>query len=356
MNGGSAMLYVATGLHRGAGIALRNGERLSLGSADDNDVRLLDPGIGSHHARLLAGRWFVRLEALDTAVGHRGRILQPGQSRRLLGRWQLELAEVEVRYIPAGRRSLGARLAGLFQPRSVPAQLRAPLVAAMMFLATWGVLQGGLWLNDTASRPAPVTLADPRFAHVKVIKDPATQVDTFVGVVSDQTALVALGRLARRTRARVDVHVDGQLLAQVQDFASHYYRGAVVRRRGPGHYLLEHAGPASFVDALAWDPVALARDARAAVPGLAKLDIQTDTGLLGAYVAVPLETLPLTLVNTRSGSYLSGRNHQKFFEGAALANGRITELGRCQASFVDTQQLRLLLYTPGGRIDAPCSF
>ena len=203
------VVYVAGGLHRGA--VLKRADITRIGSAEDNDVILRDPGVRSHHAELrrVDGIW----EMLDIASGKslnsietvsKGRFV-----RKLFGVGAAEIICSQLQPAVAARRKFKLTLA-----RSA-----API---LLFLSAilGAVVIVQLVQPASANLPSGVrNLAAEGFPDVNLtsIKGNQPQVE---GYVNDAESLAKLRRWIDRSNfgaTTFQVRVGNELAARVRE-------------------------------------------------------------------------------------------------------------------------------------------
>lgn len=136
----AAVLRIVSGLHAGATRPLSRREMVLIGSGDDCDVVLADPGVAPHHALLNAVDGRFHLRALDAPVQLPGGTLHPGDPVEVGQVQRIALGEAAVAF---GRADAVEWLtlapapgteAPLARPRPVFAS-RMPLIAGIAVLA-----------------------------------------------------------------------------------------------------------------------------------------------------------------------------------------------------------------------------
>lgn len=93
---GPNVLRIVTGLHGGASRRLGAQEMIVVGSGEDCDVVLADPGVARHHALVISMAGSFSLRALDAPLRLDGRVVAPGDPVPLLAFQRIELGEVAL--------------------------------------------------------------------------------------------------------------------------------------------------------------------------------------------------------------------------------------------------------------------
>lgn len=95
---GPVSLRFVSGLHAGAAYDLREGEWLLLGTAEDCDLLISDPGVSVHHCLvgLMKSRLCVR--SLDADVQWNDSAISPGGVRTVSPRGELKLGETQIQF------------------------------------------------------------------------------------------------------------------------------------------------------------------------------------------------------------------------------------------------------------------
>lgn len=136
-------LRILSGLHIGAGRALAEKEMVLVGSGEDCDIVLSDPGVAPHHALigLLGGAFSVR--ALDAPLRIGGQPLHPGDPAELgtLQRIELGQAALAVGAVddPAWSSLLPSYDGVRTAPAPAPYMRRLPAIAAFAVLSLMSV-------------------------------------------------------------------------------------------------------------------------------------------------------------------------------------------------------------------------
>lgn len=136
-------LRILSGLHVGASRPLAEKEMILVGSGEDCDIVLSDPGVAPHHALigLLGGGFSVR--ALDAPLRIGGQPLHPGDPAELAKLQRVELGQaalaVGVEDDPAWSSMLPAFDGSRTAPAPKPYMRRLPAVAAFAVLSLMSV-------------------------------------------------------------------------------------------------------------------------------------------------------------------------------------------------------------------------
>ena len=185
-------LRILSGLHRGASLPL-GGERYVIGSSDDADVVLLDPGVADRHATLRhdGERWLLAaLEGSVRAAGSDAELeeyhLAPGDSARIgavwigisgaLASWSEPPPALPASVAgpgPGAEPGQGARPAAQVPPASAAAASKRRSRAMWVPVAAGTVLAGVASLAFSArSAPAPAMPAPAALAVVPQVSRP----------------------------------------------------------------------------------------------------------------------------------------------------------------------------------------
>ena len=339
-------LFVTTGLHAGASVALSEGHDLRIGSASGADLILADAGIASHHAtvRLRAGR--LALIAASEGVCVFGRPLRIDVPALLRHGATFSLSETLLQF------SNGEPLTEQVAQQAERAWLftHAPLAwlrkrCATLPRRTWIALAGALLvpallscLNLFAPQPPAsqtALLEQPAFRHVHLRVDKETGRRFYAGYVQTAGELGALS-LAVRAQGQVDimrVAVIDAMQEQLSDFLDKYYRGARIEAAEPGAFVATPPAADAYLLPESWDYGRLGRLAREQIDGLQSLRFAGHENNSGP-VQIPLEALGLNIISTPHAAWLADLQGTRYFVGARIPIGKITRIAPCGATVV----------------------
>lgn len=157
------VLRILSGLHDGASRVLSAQEMLLIGSGEDCDIILSDPGVARHHAMVLRHGDTLSLRAIDAPLEFGGDPLEPGDPIELPPLEPARLGGVSIAIGPAdaqGWTALGAT-PGAFTttpPPAAPAS-RPFLPTALVAVALLSLVSVGIY---AMVRPAAEPAATPR--------------------------------------------------------------------------------------------------------------------------------------------------------------------------------------------------
>lgn len=334
-----ARLHVRSGLHRGARTGLPGGRQLTLGCDDACDIRLLDAGVAARHVELRARRCRLRVHALQGGVQVRGRELRPGTRASVRGGESFRVASIRLRYENphAARNRIWTAL------RRTPHPARQAQHAGLLATAAVGSVVIALW---PAAAPQGQAEIDPKaWPGVSRVFDARNGLVRYTGHVADDATLARLRAQLQRHGGlgdRFGVAARERIGTQLEELVSHHYALSRVVELGPGRYRVVTAGPAVFLDAIAWDTALLAHQAREQIRGLDAIEFTEDPRLLDAGTALPLSAPSWSLVSTPRGQWISDASPRRHFEGAHLPEGRLLDLDRCVVRIVDAEHGRVL--------------
>lgn len=371
MKGPTRRLRVLDGLHQGARVALADGQRLTLGQADECDLRLLDPGIAAVHLRLEANGERLRVHALAPGVQVRGRPLRVGKSARLAVGEVFHAAETGLcceAVLPAAMAATPDDAAAAAAPaasarhrpslRSDRPRLLALVLGGAALLSVGIALWPALtqWRQPTAA--ALASAIGKAWPDVTRTLDPASGRPLYSGRVADERALALLRAQVARVEglgagAQIRVAVGTRIVRELEELLSQHYAASRVVELQPGKYRITTAGPASYLDALAWDTTGLAREAKSRIRGIDALAFAQDPTLLAQDAVLPLSVPAWNLVSTPRGHWIADGSSRRYFEGATLPDGQLLRLGKCSVQLVDRAGKRLLRYQ-ADPAHAPC--
>lgn len=156
---GGHALRILSGLHIGASRPLAEKEMILVGSGEDCDIVLSDPGVAPHHALigLLGGTFSVR--ALDAPLRVGGQPLHPGDPVEMATLQRIELGQAALAVgavnDPAWSSLLPAYDGTRPAPAPAPYMKRLPAVAAFAVLSLMSVaiLAAVVPRRDSAPQP-----------------------------------------------------------------------------------------------------------------------------------------------------------------------------------------------------------
>lgn len=244
---GRRVLRIISGLHAGASRELGAQEMLLIGSGDDCDIVLSDPGVAAHHAliTLLAGTFSLR--ALDAPLQVGGRPLHPGDPVELGSLQRIELGSAALAVgseTDPDWNNLLPMQPGVAKPRSFKKHL--PMIAGIGALSLVSVAIFAAVMPREAPEPPPNERIEPLIAEYQIV-DGRTTVDAEGGVTVQGTIAdsATRDRLQQRLRtmgltARLDLRTGDDIARDVQEVlrsqgiaARAVYRGnGVVEIRG----------------------------------------------------------------------------------------------------------------------------
>ncbi|MCE7031696.1 hypothetical protein LY625_03535 [Lysobacter sp. GX 14042] len=157
------VLRILSGLHDGASRVLSAQEMLLIGSGEDCDIILSDPGVARHHAMVLRHGDTLSLRAIDAPLEFAGDPLEPGDPIELPALEPARLGGVSIAIGPAdapGWTALGAS-PGAFTATPLPATPapRPFLPTALVAVALLSLVSVGIY---AMVRPAAEPAATPR--------------------------------------------------------------------------------------------------------------------------------------------------------------------------------------------------
>ena len=157
------VLRILSGLHDGASRVLSEQEMLLIGSGEDCDIILSDPGVARHHAMVLRHGDTLSLRAIDAALEFAGDPLEPGDPIELPQLQPARLGGVSMAIGPAdnhGWTALGAT-PGAFTttPPPTPPAKRPFLPTALVAVALLSLVSVGIY---AMVRPSDEPGATPR--------------------------------------------------------------------------------------------------------------------------------------------------------------------------------------------------
>lgn len=134
------VLRILSGLHAGASRTLAEQEMILVGSGEDCDIVLADPGVARHHALINLIGGLSSLRALDAPLQLDGVPLHPGDPVELHGMQRIQLGEAAIAYgeetdpgwdtlLPMGAHPDAVRSS------SKPTMRRLPVIAALAVLS-----------------------------------------------------------------------------------------------------------------------------------------------------------------------------------------------------------------------------
>lgn len=202
------VLRILSGLHDGASRVLSEQEMLLIGSGEDCDIILSDPGVARHHAMVLRHGDTLSLRAIDAVLEFAGDPLEPGDPIELPQLQPARLGGVSIAIGPAdddGWTALGARpgMVSAAPPPAAPAS-RPFLPTALVAVALLSLVSVGIYAmvrQDAAPRATPqeriTELAGEHGVRDASVIDGAGKTLVLAGTVEDPAA-------ARRLQQRID--------------------------------------------------------------------------------------------------------------------------------------------------------
>lgn len=157
------VLRILSGLHDGASRVLSAQEMLLIGSGEDCDIILSDPGVARHHAMVLRHGDTLSLRAIDASLEFAGDPLEPGDPIELPLLEPARLGGVSIAIGPAdaaGWTALGATPGAVTTtPPPTPPASRPFLPTALVAVALLSLVSVGIY---AMVRPAAQPEATPR--------------------------------------------------------------------------------------------------------------------------------------------------------------------------------------------------
>lgn len=165
------VLRILSGLHDGASRVLSEQEMLLIGSGEDCDIILSDPGVARHHAMVLRHGDTLSLRAIDAAMEFAGDPLEPGDPIGFPLLEPARLGGVSIAIGPAdapGWTALGATPgAAATTPPPTPPASRPLLPTALAAVALLSLVSVGIY---AMVRPADEPAATPQ-ERIEVMVD-----------------------------------------------------------------------------------------------------------------------------------------------------------------------------------------
>ncbi|WP_250493341.1 FHA domain-containing protein [Caballeronia sp. GAWG1-1] len=342
-----ARLFVASGLHAGASIALTADRDLQIGSAADADLILLDTGIAPHHAsvRLHGNRLELRAAHADIAIF--GKALKVGARTQLRHGATFRLGETALQFSngapPTEQAMKSAESAWLLAHAPFTwLRRKCARIPRYQWLAIAVVPLGCALLyslNTLVPRPSEKRsspLDEPAFRNVRQRADQTTGARVYEGYVQTAADLGAVSLVARARggAVRVRVAVIDSMREQLSDFLDKYYRGVRLRAgERPGVFVATLPAADAYLQPESWDYARVDRLAQGQVDGLEALRFDGHENNSGP-VRVPLEALGLNLLNSPHAAWLADQQGARYFAGAHLSIGRIERIDPCGASVI----------------------
>ncbi|MFL9869585.1 FHA domain-containing protein [Paraburkholderia fungorum] len=336
-----ARIVVTEGVHTGASVVLPADRPLRIGSGGDADLMVIDEGVEPLHVTVELHGTVLALVAHHAKVTVFGQPLAPG--RRVTVERGARFSAGVVTFQFCGRDSPGAALARdaerAYLLRHAPHVYlgkrwsdASPATKAVVFgmpfafvLLAW--ISSGQWSGvPRATRP------NDAFRLVTKHIDPKTGALVYEGYVQSPADLAALTASAWPQKRALVMHVIvlAQLQEQLGEFLARYYRGAEVRPAEPGTFTATLPAAQGFLSPDSWDYARVVRLASAELSGLRGLTFPGHVQQ-GERVRVPLEALGLNLLAGRHAVWLTDAQGVRYFPGARLPIGRITQLSTCSA-------------------------
>lgn len=202
------VLRILSGLHDGASRVLSEQEMLLIGSGEDCDIILSDPGVARHHAMVLRHGDTLSLRAIDAALEFDGDPLEPGDPIDLPQLQPARLGGVSIAIGPAddeGWTTLGATPGMVATTPVQAAPARRPfLPTALVAVALLSLVSVGIYAMvrpDSAPRATPqeriAELASEHGVRDTSVIDGQGKSLVLAGTVEDPAA-------ARRLQERID--------------------------------------------------------------------------------------------------------------------------------------------------------
>ncbi|RQH09089.1 FHA domain-containing protein [Paraburkholderia dinghuensis] len=339
------IITVTGGIHAGASVLLSDGHDMTIGNDADANIVLVDTGIVAHHATICRSGNLLRLTSHNVGVRVFGHALAPGKTTVVRQGASFTVGDAQIQF--SGPDSLtpdevrSAELAWLLA--------HAPLayVAKRWALASRGVKftlmimlvsagAGVIWQTygpHDVGREAPKL--DGAFRFVTVHEDPKTHAYVYDGYVSTSPDLSSLAAIVRRdTCASVmRVVVVDQMKEQLADFLTKYYRGAQIKAGVPGTFAVIPPADEGYLLPESWDYARVARLAYASINGLRELRFEGHVAD-SSPVRAPLGAIGMNLARSNHGSWLVDTRGVRYFAGAQLALGKITNISGCTVTIV----------------------
>ena len=344
MSAGLALLHICGGLHEGAQCALVVGQRAVLGSGEECDIRLLDPGIADQQLALEPRARRLRLRALAPGIRVRNRELRPGRRATLRGGEEIQLAAIALRYEAPAASAWRLRFGWMPAWRPRRTQIAMLLGAAALGSAALGAWHAESLLAGSALRDDP----DAPAIGVRREIDATTGRTVYSGLVHDERELALLrAQWQRPGEALVlfRVAVRSRVLRTLEEVLARHYAVSRVTELQPGRYRVVTGGRACYLDAIAWDTAAVAREASEAVRGIDALEFGEDPTLLATQARLPLSSPRWTLISSPHGQWIADGTQRRYFEGGQMAEGQVIELARCSVRLVERSRKRIAHYS-----------
>lgn len=340
-----ATITVTGGIHAGASVLMSDGAEIVVGNGGDANLVLVDDGIVAHHATLALRGALLWLTAHHDGVRVFGRALARGRSTALKPGATFSVGDAQIQF--GGHEPLtpdAARAAELawLASHAPLAWLgkRWSLVARRVKLALLAVLialaAGALW---QLYGPRTITHEPPKldgpFRSVTVREDPKTRANVYEGYVATASDLASLAALVRADTcaAVMRVIVVDQMKEQLADFLSRYYRGAQLTPGAPGTFVVAAPAEDGYLLPESWDYARVARAARESINGLRALTFEGNVEGSGP-VRAPLGAIGMNLVRSTHGSWLVDARGVRYFPGAQLPAGKLTNIAGCAVTIV----------------------
>jgi hypothetical protein len=364
-------LHVVNGKHAGAKIALDIDVPLTIGTAPEADVLLMDASIKPVHARICRTSEQCKWTAQDAGVGAFGCRIPKGRDVLLDAGASMSIGEVQL-YLGGAEYSAAQALAASrrFLLRKAPLRL---------LMAEWGRLHAGSQIAMVASvvfilvafHYANRDRGSPTFDDVeelslyvkKTFPDAWVRLDdvnhtvVYGGYVADRRELDRLRLHVWNTGIDVPamrVYAMDDLLAATRAFLLRFYTDPQLIAQAPGHITVEVQRALPAKSLVAWDFEEVGRQATSSVPGLKKLEIALIHDITAPTIRVPFAQLGLNLVNAPKGRYLSGARGERYFAGAVTKEGTVLEIASCWATFQPAGKTVVYRLVAAGGVHEPC--
>ncbi|WP_233868886.1 FHA domain-containing protein [Paraburkholderia adhaesiva] len=339
------IITVTGGIHAGASVLLSDGHDMMIGNEDDANIVLVDESIVAHHATICLNGNLLKLTAHHDGVRVFGHALAPGKTTVLRQGASFTVGDAQIQF--SGRDLLtpdevrSAELAWLMAhaPVAYVAKrwaLTSRGVKLTLMIALISAAAGVMWQmygpHDVGSEAPKL---DGAFRFVTVREDPKTHAYVYDGYVSTARDLSSLAAIVRRdTCASVmRVVVVDQMKEQVADFLTRYYRGAQIKAGAPGTFTIIPPAEEGYLLPESWDYARVARLAYESINGLRELAFEGHAENTSP-VRAPIGAIGMNLARSAHGSWLVDAQGVRYFAGAQLALGKITDISGCTVTIV----------------------
>lgn len=245
------VLRIVGGLHAGANRTLAEQEMILVGSGEDCDIVLADPGVASHHAliSLVNGRFTLR--ALDAPLKVGGSVVHPGDPVDLTGVERVGMGEAALAFGAEEDPGWAAVLPGMAgaKPAAKPASpylRRLPAVAAIaaLSLASLAIFAAVMPAQDPQVEPEAQLrkmLTEHAISNGDVRADDNGGL-VLTGTIADNASRERVRRQieAQQLQARVDLRTGEDIARDVQEVLRS--QGLTARTRYLGNGDVEVSG------------------------------------------------------------------------------------------------------------------